>query len=73
MDFEYTINNATDLKVFNEFDVYYIYLLDYDLGVISFIYNPKSTLILKNDQLDTIPFSGDIIDIYNNIMMIASY
>ncbi|CAD8124831.1 unnamed protein product [Paramecium sonneborni] len=73
IDFLYSINNATDLKVFHQFDVYFIYLLDYDLGVTSFIYNPKSTLIYKNERLDTIPYSGDIIDIHNNIMMIASY
>ncbi|CAD8211195.1 unnamed protein product [Paramecium octaurelia] len=73
IDFEYSINNATDLKVFHQSDVYFIYLLDYELGVTSFIYNPKSTLIYRNEQLDAIPFSGDIIDIYNNTMMIARF
>lgn len=72
IDWNFEVSNITDLKVFHQNDVYFIYLLDYDLGVTSYVYNPKTTLIYLNDKLATIPYTGDILEIYENVMMIGT-
>ncbi|CAD8096546.1 unnamed protein product [Paramecium sonneborni] len=67
------INRVTDIKIFNNKnnEIYYIYLLDKIQGISQYIFNTVTQQLQLNLKLGIIPYPGEILDIYNEILMIV--
>ncbi|CAD8095703.1 unnamed protein product [Paramecium sonneborni] len=67
------INRVTDIKIFNKKnnEIYYIYLLDKIQGINQYIFNTVTQNLQLNSKLGIIPYPGEILDIYNEILMIV--
>ncbi|CAK89637.1 unnamed protein product (macronuclear) [Paramecium tetraurelia] len=63
--------NITDLRVFQENSVYFIFALDYETGVKVITFNAKTSLFYENKKLTNIPFRGEIIDLYQDVLMVV--
>ncbi|CAD8054433.1 unnamed protein product [Paramecium primaurelia] len=68
------VGKIQDIKVFNQNkdDNYFIYLLDEQYGVSQYIYNiGRSTILQFNSHMGQIPYPGEILDVYGDILMIV--
>ncbi|CAD8066316.1 unnamed protein product [Paramecium primaurelia] len=63
--------NITDLRVFQENSIYFIFALDYEKGIKVITFNGKTSLFYENQKLTNIPFRGEIIDLYQNVLMVV--
>ncbi|CAD8201179.1 unnamed protein product [Paramecium octaurelia] len=63
--------NITDLRVFSENSVYYIFALDYEKGIKVITFNTKTGLFYENKSLTNIPYRGEIIDLYQDVLMVV--
>ncbi|CAD8096544.1 unnamed protein product [Paramecium sonneborni] len=63
--------NITDLRVFQENSIYFIFALDYEKGIKVITFNAKTSLFYENLQLTNIPYRGQIIDLYKNVLMVV--
>ncbi|CAD8095705.1 unnamed protein product [Paramecium sonneborni] len=63
--------NITDLRVFQDQSVYFIFALDYEKGVKVITFNAKTSLFYENNKLTNIPYRGEIIDLYQNVLMVV--
>ncbi|CAD8180801.1 unnamed protein product [Paramecium pentaurelia] len=67
------INRVSDVKIFNKKnnELYYIYLLDTIQGINQYIFNTVTQKLEHNSKLGIIPYPGDILDIYGEILMVV--
>ncbi|CAK59139.1 unnamed protein product (macronuclear) [Paramecium tetraurelia] len=67
------INRVQDVKIFNKKnnELYYIYLLDTISGINQYIFNTVTQKLEHNSKLGIIPYPGEILDIYGEILMVV--
>ncbi|CAK59138.1 unnamed protein product (macronuclear) [Paramecium tetraurelia] len=63
--------NITDIRVVSENSVDYIFALDYEKGIKVITFNTKTGLFYENKSLTNIPYRGEIIDLYQDVLMVV--
>lgn len=63
-------NQIQDIKVFKQFDSYYIFLLDEHLGVRLYTYNTRDTKFKQNMNF-AMPYPGIIMDVYKDVLIVV--